>query len=114
MIWPPADAPAVRVTTLAGLPVPADPTSDFIPPADLLVVATDSVDVEIEAQNVPTDLARRWNVKLRVVLRSGEEYLRSASYESGDSTLSHWSATLPPLPEAEFVAIGARVSKPGY
>ena len=114
VLWPLSTSPSVQVTTLAGLPVPADPSADFIPPGDLLVIATDSVDVEIVAKNVPTDLARRWNVKLRVVLRSGVQYLRAASYDSGDSTQSLWTTKLPPLPDADFVAIQARVSKPGY
>jgi hypothetical protein len=113
-IWPPNNSPTVRVATFAGLPVPADPKSDFIPPGDVLVVSVDSVAVQLEGKYVPTDPSRRWNVKLRVVLRSGREYVRTASYVSGDSTLSQWSTMVPPLPEADFVAIQARASKPGY
>jgi hypothetical protein len=112
VIWPIAGAPTVRVATFAGLPVPLDPQSEFNPPGDLLVVSTDSVDVGIEASNVPTVLSRRWNMKLRMVRRSGVEVQKLAQFAGGDSIASTWTVRVPPLPEADFVTIQARASKP--
>ncbi len=107
-IWPPSAAPTVRVSTLAGVPVPTDPRGRFVPPGDLMLISTEPVEMELVATNVPTD----WNVKVRVVRRSGDEYTVPATLVMGDSLSSTWSATLQTLPEADFVAIQARASRP--
>ena len=106
--WSDATAPSVRVLTVDGLPVPADPTALFNPPGDVLVNATGPVVVVIQATNVPLT----WNVNLRAGLRSGNFYSRDADFAGGDENSSTWTATLDPLPESDYVALQARAAAP--
>ena len=111
-IWPPEGNPRIRVETVGGVPVPAEPQALFTPPGDLFLVSSDSVDVALVGTNVPVELARRWNVKLRMTRRTGAVSEVTAHYASGDSVSSQWTARLPYLPDMDFVALQARASRP--
>jgi hypothetical protein len=108
VIWPPEATPSVRIAAIAGQPVPADPHADFSPPGDVFLTEEGPVTADLEARDVPLN----WNVKVRVTLRSGDEYVASATFVQGDATLSTWSAPLQTLPLSDFVAIQARASRP--
>lgn len=107
-IWPPADEPRLRVTTFNGLPVPADPHSQFVGPGDVTIGDHGPVSAVLEARCVPLN----WSLTARVVPRTGAEYLRTATWVDGDSALSHWTIALDPLPDHEYVAIQAKATKP--
>lgn len=108
VIWPPAGSPELRVTSIAGQPVPADPQSEFDPPGDVALSTDPPVNVDIEATGMPID----WLVQVRVVLKAGDEYFAGATYVDGDSVSSRWSATLQPIASPDFIAVQARASKP--
>lgn len=108
VIWPPEATPAVKITAIAGQPVPDDPHAEFSPPGDVFLTEEGPVTADIEAHDLPLN----WNVKVRVTLRSGDEYVANATFVQGDATLSTWSASLQALPLSDFVAIQARASRP--
>jgi hypothetical protein len=108
VVWPPSGSPGLQVVTVGGQPVPADPRAQFITPGDVYLNTTGTVDVDLEATNMPLD----WLVGIRVVLRSGGGYTVTANYVDGDSITSSWRATLSALPTSDFAAIQARASKP--
>jgi hypothetical protein len=109
VIWPPSDAPTVRVTTVAGQAIPADPRSGLSPPGDLSLNTTGQVEVLCEAANVPTT---GWKVTVRVVLKSGDEFSADATLDGGNETLSTWRVMLPQaLPASNLVVVQARAVK---
>jgi hypothetical protein len=109
VIWPPSDAPAVRVTTVAGQPVPTDPRGSFGPPGDLALATSTPVEVLCEGTNIPVS---GWKVTVRVVRKSGPEFSVDATFTGGNQAVSTWTAVLPQvLPAADMVAVQARASK---
>lgn len=109
VLWPASTAPTVRVTTLNGVAVPPDPNADMIsPPGDVSLTAASSVPLLLEAVNVPSNAT----VTVRVVFKSGQDYAVPATFVSGTTALSTWSATLTALPDAGFAAIQATAVLP--
>lgn len=106
-IWLPETAPAVVVVSVNGIPVPTDPRGSLLPPGDVQVDSGSPVPVVLESRNVPP----AWLVKVRVTLRSGDEYAVWATHTGGDEALSTWTATLQALPVPDLVAIQARASQ---
>jgi hypothetical protein len=109
VIWPPSDAPAVRVTTVAGVPVPADASGTLNPPGGMATSTTGQAEVLCEATNVPTT---GWKVTVRVVLKSGAQFSVDATLQGGSLALSTWRALLPQsLPASDVVVVQARAMK---
>jgi hypothetical protein len=109
IIWPPSDAPAVRVTSVAGQPVPTDPRASFGPPGDLSLSTSTPVEVLCEGTNIPVS---GWKVTVRVARKSGQEFSVDATFTGGNQAVSTWTAVLPQvLPAADMVAVQARASK---
>ena len=102
-IWPDETAPTVTVLTVNGIAVPGDPRAILLPPGDLQIDSGSTVPVVLESHNVPPE----WFVKVRVTLRSGDEYVVNATYAGGNT----WTATLQSLPLNDLVAIQARASE---
>ncbi|MCA9758419.1 MAG: hypothetical protein KDA27_21665 [Candidatus Eisenbacteria bacterium] len=104
-IWPAADAPTVRVTSIGGEDVPIDPSSRFAEQGDVFLTTADSVDVVVEAENVPLD----WTVVVEITQRSGDRAQRTpTTLIGGNELLSTWSVRVPPLPATDYVAVQAR------
>lgn len=107
--WSAVSAPPVRVTTINGVAVPADPNADMIsPPGDVSLTAASAVPLALEAVNVPSNAT----VTVRIVCKSGQDYTVPASFVSGTTALSTWSATVTALPAAGFAAIQATAVLP--
>ena len=107
VVWPPAGSPSLRVLTVAGQTVPADPRARFVTPGDVVINTSGNVEAIVEATSMPIT----WTVKVRVNLRNGDESIVTATRVDGDSVSSRWSATLPAFPQSDFVAIQARASQ---
>ncbi|MBA5868083.1 MAG: hypothetical protein GDA67_15430 [Nitrospira sp. CR1.3] len=117
-LWPEdvvADSPSTRVVSLGSNNVPTDPQASFeFPYADVNTATSGAQTLVIECKNIPTGLdpigVQAWNVKARIVPRSGTVQNITASYVSGDYSLSTWEAqvTLP----TGFSAIQVRASMP--
>lgn len=89
VIWPQAGHPRIWVSTVAGAPVPADPSAQMFPGlADLDLPDLGAVPVVIEAANVPLD----WTIELRVVPRYGPDVVVNATRTTGDANASSWRA----------------------
>lgn len=107
VIWPAATAPALVVTQVGGINVPADPYARLeLGSQDISLSSTSPVVVRLQATNVPTD----WIVKVRMIPKSGTETVVAATRVSGDAASSVWEASLT-LPHG-IVAIEARAHKP--
>jgi hypothetical protein len=105
-LWPDASAPTVRVTSIGGAQVPVDPHASFTYPLQDVTVPDDPVTALIEARHVPLN----WNVLVRAVPNGGPDFSVSATYVSGNETLSTWQAALT-FPNG-FSAVQVRASAP--
>ncbi|HOW70239.1 MAG TPA: hypothetical protein PKY77_06505 [Phycisphaerae bacterium] len=106
-IWPETTAPSIRVTVIGDQNVPADPRASFdFPGQDTSLTDPSSITIRLECRNTPPD----WNVKVRVVPKTGADFAVDAVLVSGDLSASVWEASLS-LPDG-FCAIQARASKP--
>jgi len=95
VIWPDSTAPAVRIVSVGGFAVAAQPRGQLNAAADVLPdILPPSMTVVIETTNVATSS----QVNLRVAPLSGDATTVAATYVSGNSTLATWNATvtLPP------------------
>lgn len=115
-IWPDdATDPSVRVVSLTGIPIPADPTARFdFPAADLNITNGTGQQLLIEAKNVPTGSdppdVQAWNVVARVVPRGSAPFTVNATLAGGNFATSTWTATLN-MPTG-FSAVQVRASMP--
>lgn len=110
VIWPPAPEPAVRIATVNGQAVTADPrmSPEALMGGDLVVSATTEIPVTLAATNVPTNAT----VTVRVVLGAGDAYTVPASFQSGDANNSIWTATLTSLSQPRVSSLQAKVVLP--
>ncbi len=90
-IMPPADAPSIRVTSIAGESVAASPLASYVMP-DVTFDATGPVEVEVEASNIP--LGTR--VQLRVTPQTGDELLAESTLSGTVSTSTATIMVSPP------------------
>lgn len=90
-IWPPASAPTVRVVSVGGIPVPADPAAEMsFPAADLVIDSDQPQSIVLETRNVPLD----WIVSLRINPKNGPPSQEiSASLTGGNEKLATWTVT---------------------
>jgi hypothetical protein len=110
VIWPPAPEPTVRIATVNGQPVTADPRMNpaALVGGDLTISATSSVPVTVAAANVPTSAT----VTIRVGLGAADAYTVPATFVSGDASSSIWSATLTSLSPARVSSLQAKAVLP--
>ena len=106
-LWPDETHPRIRVLSIDGVEVPADPRASLnFPHADVSLRQKDGLTIRMEARNVPTD----WLVNVRVVRKIGTDEIIAAALKSGDEALSYWEATAT-LSDG-FSAIQVRAAKP--
>jgi hypothetical protein len=107
-IWPADAAPTVRVLTVDGKPLPADPRAALGPPAADQDIATegDSI-IEIETTNLDPANAQ---VIVRLTPRVGDALRLFATFKEGAMARALWAATanIPP----GFAAIQVRAVAP--
>lgn len=89
LLFPPANAPRIRIVSVDGVAVPASPTASFVTP-DVVIDSDTSVAIAIAAENVPTTPGNA-QVLLRVVSEDGTT-LNLAPTLSG--TLANSTATV--------------------
>jgi len=104
-LWPEAGAPVVRLITLAGVPVPEDPTANLVnfAEADVPVATEDFAQLVIETENVDSQAS----VLVRVTPLAGTNLDYEAFHISSSNGVSTWHADLPL--EQGFSAIQVRV-----
>jgi len=92
-VFPPANTPTVRVTSVGGQPVAADPTGSFVMP-DVTLNTTTAVTIDIEAANIPVGT----QVSLRMTSDLGQTMTFTSTALAGtlaSSTGSVGPVTLP-------------------
>lgn len=111
LIWPPDDAPSVRILTIGSRPVPADPRATFgVAGPDVALAETSSTEVIVETVNVE----QASQVEVRVTPRANATYVvanAAVSNVVSDSPLTlHWVATLPV--QVGYSAVQVKVVRP--
>lgn len=109
--WPDAATPSVRVVSLNGVVVPADPRASLsYPSQDTYLSGSGNVTAVLEAANVPTNAT----LEVFIVKQGGARTLLpsgSVTLTGGNTTLSTWQAVFPSVPNGMF-AIQARAVLP--
>lgn len=111
LIWPPEDGPTVRVVSIGGGEVPADPRADFgVSGPDVALPETASTQVVVETVNVESAS----QVQVRVTPRGNENFTTAdASVEtvvSDTPLVIRWVATLPVT--VGYSAVQVKVVRP--
>ncbi len=111
LLWPPTDAPAVKIVSVGGTNAPADPRASFgSAGADVALAQTASTQVVIETTNV--DQASQ--VQVRVTPRAGANAtVTNAAVSTVVSTtplVVRWTATLPVT--VGYSAVQVKVVRP--
>ena len=96
VIWPPADAPTVKIVSIGGQAVPDDPRASFgALGADTTISETDTTEIVVETTNVEEAA----QVFVRVTPRSNATYTRveASSHEviTADPLVIRWTADVP-------------------
>ena len=90
IIWPPAEAPTVRVVSIAGLAVPAEPKAQLDNNgADLIVTSTGPLTITLETRSFPT--SGTLNVFIKPL--HGVQVIHEAAAIEGDAALATWQVT---------------------
>jgi hypothetical protein len=98
-IFPPANAPTVQITSVAGLPAPADPTAMMSASGDDSSFGnTNIVTITLATSNFPTNQP----VYVIVRPRNGSAYSAQAAVTTGNNTAATWQATTT-LPQGHMV-----------
>ena len=111
LLWPPSDAPQVKVISIGGQTVPADPRPDFgTSGPDVALAQTASTQVIIETTNVE----QASQVKVRGTPRSNATFTEVAatvsSVVSTTPLVVRWTATLPV--STGYAAVQVKVIRP--
>jgi hypothetical protein len=108
LLWPAADAPKVRVLSVAGQAAPLDPRAELGPaPGDMTAQVGGTADIILETRNLPLAGTVRVRIAPRV---TGPAFFVDALHESGDTALSTWRASFT-VPTG-FFALQARATAP--
>jgi hypothetical protein len=107
MVWPPLDAPSVRLVSLGGQPLPPDPRGQFDAWSyDLVLNEGGTRQLVIETKNVPTT----WSVTV-LVTPIDQHYTRyMAAFQSGTEASATWTVDV--NMGSGIKAIQARAYKP--
>lgn len=93
-VWPAATDPSVRISTINGTVIPAEPRGQ-LRNIDLAFETASSVPVDIITTNTPVDGS--WRVELRGVNRFGAAVVYTATLIAGNQGSATWRVTLPPF-----------------
>lgn len=88
-IWPPVNAPTVRIASIDGIAAPLDPQAPLQASADVVIQNNSPVPIIMETTNFPIEGV----VQLRVAQKFGPAILLTATYTSGDLNLAIWTVT---------------------
>jgi hypothetical protein len=89
LVFPPANAPSVRVVRIAGVDVPLNPTGSFIMP-DVELDNASAVTLEIEARNIPPGTV----VELTLTPETGQQQMAVSTPLAGTLQLSTATAVM--------------------
>lgn len=106
VLWPPADAPTVRIVSIGGAAVPDDPRASFgAAGADTTIAQASTTDVVVETTNVEEAA----QVFVRVTPRSNANYTRTLASShvvvTPDPLVIRWTASVPVQPGYSAVQI---------
>lgn len=93
-LWPDANAPTVKVISVAGQSAPLDPKAEISPTgADLTIANSSAVAIVLQTANFPTN----GTVNVYIKPRNAAQSILQASYVSGTTNAATWqvSTTLP-------------------
>ena len=88
-IFPPVNAPTVKILSVDSLTAPADPNAPLSTSADIAIQNDAPITVTLETRNFPLEGV----VQLRVGSKFGNAVFLTATYESGNSTVATWTVT---------------------
>jgi len=108
IIWPPNNAPTVRVVSVNGQPTPLDPRAEVTTSSDLTIQTNGVITYILETKNFPIQGV----VRLRLARKMGDntEYWYAANHVSGNFNQSTWSVSTNPPPG--FFVLQARATVP--
>ena len=111
VLWPPADAPTVRIVSIGGAAVPDDPQASFgAAGADTTIAQASTTDVVVETTNVEEAA----QVFVRVTPRSNANYTRTLASShvvvTPDPLVIRWTASVPVQPG--YSAVQVHVVRP--
>jgi len=89
ILWPPANAPTVRIVSVDAVDSPADPTAPLATSADIAIQNNDPVEIILETRNFPIEGV----VEVRVAAKFGNYSWQRATNVSGNQTLATWRVT---------------------
>ncbi len=89
VIWPPSNAPKVRIVKVAAANVPDEPTAPLETSADIGIQNSDPVEILAETTNFPIE----GQVRIRVAPKVGNASSLTATYVSGNNARATWKAT---------------------
>jgi len=88
-IFPPANAPKVRILSIDALPAPADPTAPLQASSDVTIQNNGPVQIVVQTENFPIEGV----VQVRVAEKFGGDSLLECTYDSGNATSALWTVT---------------------
>lgn len=86
LLFPPANAPTVRITSIGGIAVPEDPTAPLQATSDVAIENNDPVKVILETRNFPLEGV----VQLRVGRKFGSAFWVNATLVGGTINQATW------------------------
>ena len=89
LIFPPANAPTVRIVSIDGIPAPADPRAPLNANADLAIQNNEPVVITVETTNFPIEGV----VQLRVAQKFGNAVWLDCEFVSGTINQATWNVT---------------------
>lgn len=90
LIWPEANAPTVKVISVAGQSAPLDPKAEISAVAsDLTIANSSSVAILLQTSNFPTN----GTVNVYIKRRNSSQSILPASFLSGTTNLATWQLT---------------------
>lgn len=111
LIWPPADAPNVRILSVGGETVGSDPRASFgTHGADAVIPEASTTEVVVETTNV--EEAAEVYVRVTPRTNAKHQFIQALSYtvESTDPLVLHWTADIPV--SVGYSALQAKVIRP--
>jgi hypothetical protein len=106
-LFPPDNTPTVRVRSIEQVPVPANPRADLSLADMSLYVVGSTLEIEVETTFVPSN----WQVRVRVVPRSGIDFWATAIRVSGNDQAAVYRASIGDFPQG-ISAIQAKAVSP--
>lgn len=86
LIWPPSNAPKVRILSVAAAAVPDDPTANLTTGSDIGIQNDGAVEILVETTNFPIEGI----VQVRKSPKFGNHGWYTTSYVSGNNARATW------------------------